>query len=190
MNKKCILIISMLVLLLITHAQGETVRVGFNYPQTGPLSAQGQAQLNAARIAVEEINEKGGILGRDVELITRDSQSQAPVSKKNALDLIEKENCEMIFGGASSAVAIAAGMVARSKGKLYFATVAASNSVTGKYGHKYMFRECYNSWMGAKALGTHLGKSELSGHKFLYYSGLYLGEVHRGIHSEIQPDHQ
>ena len=40
--------------------QGDVVRIGLNYPETGPYSVQGLAQLRAARMAVDEINAQGG----------------------------------------------------------------------------------------------------------------------------------
>ncbi|MCI5119971.1 MAG: branched-chain amino acid ABC transporter substrate-binding protein [Candidatus Electrothrix sp. AUS4] len=119
------------------------------------------------------INEQGGILGRKVELVMRDTQSQSEVSTNNVLELIDKENCEMIFGGSSSAVAIAGGKAAKSRGKLYFGTLTYSNTTTAEAGHKYMFRECYNAWMGAKALGKYLVDANLQGLKYFYITADY-----------------
>jgi len=155
------------------YGYAESVKIGLNYPQTGPYSVQGKAQLDAARLAVQEINSQGGILGRTVELVTRDSQSKSDVSTSNVLELIDKENCEMIFGGSSSAVAIAGGEAAKSRGKLYFGTLTYSNATTGEAGHKYMFRECYNAWMGAKALGKYLVDMKLQGIKYFYITADY-----------------
>jgi ABC-type branched-subunit amino acid transport system substrate-binding protein len=143
------------------------VKIGLNYPKTGPYSVQGEAQLRAAEMAVEEINQSGGILGRRVELAIRDSKSQAALAKKNVEDLIDNEGSEMIFGGSSSSVAIAGGKAAKSRGKLYFGTLTYSNATTGVQAHKYMFRECYNAWMGAKVLSEYL-KEHYSGKRYFY----------------------
>ncbi len=151
----------------------KTIKIGLNYPQTGPYSVQGQAQYNAATMAVEEINNNGGILNRKIQLILRDTQSNAGISKKNVLELIDQKRCEMIFGGSSSAVAIAGGKVAKSRGKLYFGTLTYSNTTTGTEGHKYMFRECYNAWMGARAISNYLMKEKLSSKKFFYITADY-----------------
>ncbi len=151
----------------------EVIKIGLNYPQTGPYSVQGQAQQNAAILAIEEINNKGGILGRQIELITRDTQSKPDISTKNVLELIDKERCEMIFGGSSSAVAIAGGKAAKSRGKLYFGTLTYSNTTTGTEGNKYLFRECYNAWMGAKGLATYLMNQKLTSKKFFFITADY-----------------
>ncbi len=166
-------VVGMLIFGVLGLGHAESVRIGLNYPQTGPYSIQGKAQLDAAHMALEEINEQGGILGRTIKLVTRDTQSKPDVSTKNVLELIDKENCEMIFGGSSSAVAIAGGKVAKSRGKLYFGTLTYSNSTTGTEGHKYMFRECYNAYMGAKALGKYLLDMKLQGIKYFYITADY-----------------
>ncbi|MDM8524680.1 substrate-binding protein [Desulfococcaceae bacterium HSG8] len=155
------------VLLFCTGADADTVNIGLNYPKTGPYSLQGAAQLSAAKMAVEEINGAGGILGKKVNLVIRDSESKPGVAEKNVEELIDRENCVMVFGGSSSGVAIAGGKVAKSKGKLYFGTLTYSNDTTGKDGHKYIFRECYNAWMGAKVLSDYLRK-HYSGKKYFY----------------------
>ncbi len=151
----------------------EVVKIGLNYPQTGPYSKMGEAQHNAAILAIEEINTTGGILNRKIQLVTRDSQSKPDISTKNVLELIDKEKCDMIFGGSSSAVAIAGGKVAKSRGKLYFGTLTYSNTTTGTEGHKYMFRECYNAWMAAKGLSSYLMNEKLSSKKFFYITANY-----------------
>lgn len=173
MQKILFLSVGILLVMISVPLHAAPVKIGLNYPQTGPYSVQGMAQFNAAQIAVDEINEQGGILGRKVELVSRDSQSKPDVSTKNVLELIDKENCEMVFGGSSSAVAIAGGKAAKSKEKLYFGTLTYSNTTTGKEGHKYMFRECYNAWMGAKAVGTYLRETGMYGGKYFYITADY-----------------
>lgn len=164
-GKAFVLILTLLA--FATGANAAVVKIGLNYPKTGPYSVQGLAQLKAAEIAVEEINQAGGILGRNVELVIRDSKSQADLAKKNVEDLIDNKGCEMIFGGSASSVAIAGGKAAKSRGKLYFGTLTYSNATTGVQGHKYMFRECYNAWMGAKVLSEYL-KEHYSGKRYFY----------------------
>ncbi len=172
-SKVLLFLVSTVILGMTGYGYAESVKIGLNYPQTGPYSIQGKAQLDAARLAVQEINDQGGILGRTVELVIRDTQSKPDVSTNNVLELIDKENCEMIFGGSSSAVAIAGGEAAKSRGKLYFGTLTYSNTTTGEAGHKYMFRECYNAWMGAKTLGKYLMDMKLQGIKYFYITADY-----------------
>jgi branched-chain amino acid transport system substrate-binding protein len=148
------------------------VRLGLNCPSTGPYSVQGLDQIRAAKLAVEEINADGGILGRKIKLFTRNSQSKVDVSKENIAELIDKEGVQMVFGGSSSAVAIASGKVCRDRGKLFFGTLTYSNATTGKKGQKYLFRECNNAWMAAKAIADYL-KKKFSNKKYFYITADY-----------------
>ncbi len=147
----------------------DTVRIGMNYPETGPYSVQGADQLRAATLAVEEVNASGGILGKPVELIIRDSMSQVDVTYKNVHDLIDNQNVSMVFGGASSAVAIAASDVCRKKRIIFFGTLTYSTDTTGAEGSRYTFRECYDSLMGAKALATFLNEKQPASIKKYFY---------------------
>lgn len=171
--KRTLIPIVLLSLVFSQNGLAKVINIGLNYPQTGPYSDMGKAQHNAAILAIEEINNNGGILGNEIHLVTRDTQSKPDISTNNVLELIDKEKCEMIFGGSSSAVAIAGGKAAKSRGKLYFGTLTYSNATTGVEGHKYMFRECYNAWMGAKAISTYLMEEKLSSKKFFYITADY-----------------
>ncbi|HEX7218849.1 MAG TPA: amino acid ABC transporter substrate-binding protein [Burkholderiales bacterium] len=59
----------------LSFAQGGPVKVGMSMPQTGSLGAGGQAALLALRMWVEDVNKKGGLLNRQVELIAYDDQT-------------------------------------------------------------------------------------------------------------------
>ncbi|MBX2807240.1 MAG: substrate-binding protein [Cellvibrionaceae bacterium] len=153
-------------------AQADEVVIGFNYPETGAYSVQGLAQKRAADLAVEEINAAGGILGKQIKIVARDSKSNAKLAVSNVVDLIENENAQMIFGGSSSAVAIAGGKAAKERDRLYFGTLTYSNATTGKDGHSHMFRESNNAWMAAKTLSSYL-KKEYGGKKYFYITADY-----------------
>jgi branched-chain amino acid transport system substrate-binding protein len=167
-----ILIMFGIVALFAVTANAGVVKIGLNYPETGPYSVQGLDQFRAASLAIEEINAQGGILGKQVELVTSDSKSKPDLTKQNVANLIDQQGVEMVFGGSSSAVAIAAGEVCQSKNTLFFGTLTYSNSTTDKNAHRYTFRECYNAWMAAKAIGDYL-KTNFTGKKYLYITADY-----------------
>jgi branched-chain amino acid transport system substrate-binding protein len=56
----------------------DTLKIGVVSPQTGPVAEPGRIQLNSLRIAADQVNDAGGILGRKVELIVEDDQSSNP----------------------------------------------------------------------------------------------------------------
>ena len=149
-----------------------SINIGLNYPKTGPYSVQGLAQLRAAKMAVSEINNSGGIMGKQIKLITRDSESRPAKTRKNVLELIKDYQVKMIFGGSSSAVAIAASEICQQEKVLFFGTLTYSTATTGIHAHRHTFRECYNSWMGAKAIGAYL-KKHFNNKRYLYITADY-----------------
>ena len=150
----------------------ETVKLGLNYPKSGPYEAQGADQLRAAQLAVEEVNAAGGILGRRVELVVRDSQSSVPVSRVNVLEMILKDQVKMVFGGAASSVAVEAGRICEDKGVPFFGTLTYATTTTCEEGHRHTFRECYDSWAAAKVLAGYM-KEHYAGKKFVYVTAKY-----------------
>lgn len=159
-------------LTLLNSASADTVKIGMNYPQTGPYAAVGADQMRATELAVEEINAAGGILGKQIEILARDSQSKQDVTIENVTEMIENNQVKMVFGGASSGVAIAAAGVCQEKGVPFFGTLTYSTATTGAKGHRHTFRECYDSRMAAKALSAYLQKS-YPNRKFFYITANY-----------------
>ena len=166
------LLLALCVVTFAAQASGDTVKVGLNYPKTGPYEAMGLDQLRAAQRAVEEINAAGGVLGNQVEIVWRDSESKAPVTTANVTDLIDNEGVKMVFGGSSSGVAGAAGEVCQAKGVPFFGTLTYSTATTGAKGHRNTFRECYDAWMGAKVLSSYLNEN-FAGKKYFYITADY-----------------
>lgn len=149
----------------------EPITLGLNYPRTGPYKEEGLAQMRGALLAIDELNAQGGVLGRPLRLSSRDSASRPEKAVKN-VDKLADEGAAMLFGGASSAVAIAAGKRARERGLLYFGTLTYSNDTTGKDGQRYLFRECNSAWMSARVLGQYLAKT-LPGKGYFYVTADY-----------------
>ena len=148
------------------------VKIGLNYPETGPYAKQGLDQKRAAEIAVEEINASGGILGKKVQLVLRDTKSNAKIAKGNAAELYDVDEVPMILGGSSSAVAIATGEVALQKDRLFFATLSYSTETTGEYGHRHIFRECFDAYFAGKVMANYLNKN-FKGRKYFYITANY-----------------
>lgn len=153
-------------------ADAGVVKIGLNYPETGPYAKQGLDQKRAAEIAVDEINSSGGILGKKIQLVMRDTKSNAKVAKGNAEELYDREGVPMILGGSSSAVAIATGEVAMQKDKLFFATLSYSTETTGEYGHRHIFRECFDTYAAGKVMADYLNKN-FKNRKYFYITANY-----------------
>lgn len=154
-----------------TASAVDPITLGLNYPRTGSYKEEGLAQMRGALLAIDELNAKGGVLGRPLHMISRDTASRPEKAVNNVNRLID-DGAAMLFGGASSAVAIAASKRAKERGILYFGTLTYSNDTTGKNGHRYMFRECNNAWMSARVLGEYLTKT-LPNKRYFYITSDY-----------------
>lgn len=151
----------------------DVVKIGLDYPETGPYAKQGLDEKRAADLAAEEINAAGGIMGKKIQLVYRDSKSNPKVAKENATELFDKEGVPMVFGGSSSAVAIAHEKVAFAKNKLTFGTLTYATATTGEEGNRHMFRACYDSYMAAHVLADYMNKN-LAGKKYFYITSDYI----------------
>ncbi len=78
-------------------AQGAPVKIGMSMPQTGGLGAGGQAALLALRMWVEDVNAKGGLLGRKVELIAYDDQSNGANTPGIYTKLIDVDKVDLLI---------------------------------------------------------------------------------------------
>jgi ABC-type branched-subunit amino acid transport system substrate-binding protein len=148
-----------------------SILLGMNYPLTGPYSVEGLDQIRAARLAVDEINAAGGIMGRRAVLVPRDSASDTLRTKLNVRELIEA-GCSMVFGGASSAVAIAAAEVCHKYQTPFFGTLTYSTETTLERGHRVVFRECNDSWMSAQVMAGWLNQN-FANRRFVYVTADY-----------------
>ena len=168
------IVIGLFLLLLasMAFASQDTIKIALNYPETGPYRKEGKDQWKAAYLAKNEINAAGGILNKQVELVTYDTKSSAALAAKNAAQAIDNEGVKMVFGGSSSAVAVAVSKVCQEKETLFFGTLTYSTTVTGSEGRRHTFRECYDSWMAAKAMSSYL-KKNFSGQKYFYITADY-----------------
>lgn len=77
--------------------------VGLLHSRTGPLALNEKAMLDAEVMAIEEINEAGGLLGRRVKYIIADGESDPRIFGREARRLIEAEKVDVIFGAMTSA---------------------------------------------------------------------------------------
>jgi ABC-type branched-subunit amino acid transport system substrate-binding protein len=82
--------------------EDSTIKVGMIAEQTGPLSFMGIANANVARMAVDEINAGGGLLGRTVELCLEDGETTDSVAEARAAKLVQEDQVDVIFGGIFS----------------------------------------------------------------------------------------
>src|SRR5215467_11618104 len=92
-----LLIAGLLALPLAAEAQ-KPIKVGMPMPLSGPPALFGDPASKGAQMFVDEINAKGGVLGRKLELVVRDSKADANEAVRVARELILKENVDFLVG--------------------------------------------------------------------------------------------
>ena len=109
-----------------------------------------------ARLALKEVNAKGGILGRQVELLVEDSAANVSQSVQKTNKLIDENHVDFLMGGVSSAVALANSQAAHLKRTLYMVTGGRTDPVTGSQCRWNTFRICSTTYMLAAAIAKTL----------------------------------
>jgi len=150
----------------------ESVRIGFDDTLTGTYAALGKNTLIGSQLAVEQINARGGILGRQVELLVEDSTSgDAATAVQKASKLIERDRASFILGNVNSALSLAMAQVTSDKGVVHIVPGGHTDAVTGTACHWNVFRVCNTTQMEANAVAGQLIKN--AGKKWYYITPDY-----------------
>jgi branched-chain amino acid transport system substrate-binding protein len=142
----------------IISARGEqTVKLGLDNPLTGTYAATGKNELNGCELAIEQINAKGGILGRRAELLIEDSSSgDAGTAVQKARKLIDRDKVNFLLGNVNSALSLAMAQVSNEKGVLHIVPGGHTDAVTGATCHWNVFRVCNTTRMLTNAIAKSL----------------------------------
>jgi branched-chain amino acid transport system substrate-binding protein len=119
------------------RAQGP-IRVGASISLTGSYAALGQNQHRGYQLCVKHVNEKGGVLGRKLEFVIYDDQSQPATGVRLYEKLITQDKVDLVLGPYSSAITEAVANV-NEKYKMPMVAPMASTTSIFKKGRKYVF---------------------------------------------------
>ena len=86
----------------LSGAGEDTIKVGVIADQTGPLSFVGLANANVARMVIGDINARGGLLGRHLELVLEDGATDDAVAAAKGEKLVQTDRVAVVFGGIFS----------------------------------------------------------------------------------------
>src|SRR5262245_4905021 len=89
------------------------IKVGYPVILSGPGALIGEPSLKGAQMFVDEVNAKGGVLGRKIELMVRDTKGNADEAVRVARDLILRENADFLVGTLTSAEGPAVSPIAK-----------------------------------------------------------------------------
>src|SRR5271154_6945122 len=124
----------------------DTIKIGFPIPLSGPTAVYGEPVLKGAEMAAAEINAKGGVLGRQLEILPRDSKANADEAVRLARELIIKDNVDFLVGTLTSAEAPAVSTIAKENKIVFMAPTSKTVQLTSPANlHPYIFRLASNT---------------------------------------------
>jgi branched-chain amino acid transport system substrate-binding protein len=139
-------------------AAPKAIKIGIIDAYTGGAAPMCLDNLNGFKMAIEEVNAKGGVLGRKIEYVTRDDKFKPDVSLAMAKELVMKEKVDILVGTISSAAALAVSDFAKKEKVPFLVTGAKSEKISGEKGHRYVFQMDENTSMPGKAMAQVLAK--------------------------------
>jgi branched-chain amino acid transport system substrate-binding protein len=143
---------------IVTALGEEPVKIGMVNPLTGVLSALAQSEVDGARYAEAELNKKGGILGRPVELLIEDSANDVGTGVQKTRKLIDRDQVDVILGDVNSGIAAAMGQVTNEKKVFHIVPGGHTDTITGTDCHWNVFRVCNDTTMDTSAITPELVK--------------------------------
>ena len=147
-------------------AAKEPIKFGAIYDFAGGCHMYSESAITGIKLAVNEINAKGGILGRKLEYIVRDTEGKTDVGQRETMDLILREKVNFIMGPCSSGVGLAM-QVKHSESKVIrIAGIANTEAQTVDKFTPYIFQVVPNTYMEATANTRYLNKKFPKAKKF------------------------
>ncbi len=120
-------------------ASDKPIKIGLTHDASGQFANSGQAEKRGTIMAIEEANAAGGVLGRKVEYVWMDTETNPQTGTRVAERMITRENVHFMAGAIQSGTANAISQVAQKYGCIYFNTNSSSPTESGKNCHRVKF---------------------------------------------------
>lgn len=140
-----------------SHA-ARTLKIGIVDCYSGPASTYTNDVRDAFKLEAAKINADGGIFGRKVEVLTRDSKFKVDIGLAAAKELVYRENVDILMGTINSALSLAISDMCKKEKVPFFVTFAKSAKITGAKGHRYVFSVTENTALAGKAAAVGLAQ--------------------------------
>jgi branched-chain amino acid transport system substrate-binding protein len=155
--KKTLWIWMLVLLFAVPSFAADTIKIGGMLPLSGRASDLGVTCKQGAELAVKEINAKGGVIGKKLELLMADDKSvQEAVSL--AKRYIQKDGVNFLFGVVSSAGGLAVAEVAKQEKVIFMDTVSSTDTLTKEKWNRYTFRSGTCNSQEANSLALYSAK--------------------------------
>lgn len=149
----CLLVVGLVLGLAITATAAETIKIGALMALTGALGPYGPSIVNGAQMAVDEINAAGGVLGKQLELVIRDTATSPDVGRDAASKLVEIDRVPAIVGALSSGVTLASSSVTIPAEVVLISPASTAPSIPALEDNDYVFRTVVSDEVQGVVLG-------------------------------------
>jgi branched-chain amino acid transport system substrate-binding protein len=128
----------------VARAEAKSIKIGMPTILSGRVAQLGTSSRNAVMMEVEKVNAAGGLAGRQIEMVIRDSKGQPQEAARVARELVNTDGCEILIDAEASSGAFAVHEVARDLGVLCLHTNSETSSLTAdpKLRLPHVFRAC------------------------------------------------
>ncbi|WP_061593568.1 ABC transporter substrate-binding protein [Streptococcus gordonii] len=146
---------------------GKTLKIGFNFEETGDVASYGTAEQKGAKLAVDEINKAGGVDGKQIEVTDKDNKSELSEASTVSTNLVTQAKVNAIVGPATSG-GTGAAITNAAKASVPLITPSGTQDDLTK-GQDYLFRATFIDSFQGKILSKYVTDNLKAKKVVLYY---------------------
>jgi branched-chain amino acid transport system substrate-binding protein len=164
----------------------DPLRIGFPLPLTGTFAAIAADMQRGAQLAMDELNAKGGVMGRKVDVMFRDDELKPAVGAQRTKELIENQKVDFVVGGLAAHVQMAINEQTKAANKLYI-SVSQSDEISAKPDTSPLtFHEALNPTITSRAVAA-FGIKELGKKWWIVYADYAFGKQNTAVFTAAAP---
>jgi branched-chain amino acid transport system substrate-binding protein len=152
-------------------AGADTLKIGVIDDFTGVYATPARDQSRGFQMVADEWNKKGGLLGRQIQLVSEDTNNNPGIAVEKARKLINEDKVVALIGTVNSAVSVAVTNVAFELSTPFIDAGGHTDAINGSSCHWTTYRTCHSTWMETHATGLSIAK--LYGKKWYYIAPDY-----------------
>ena len=165
---------------------GKTLKIGFNFEETGDVASYGTAEQKAAKLAVDEINKAGGVDGKQIEVTDKDNKSELSEASTVSTNLVTQAKVNAIIGPATSG-GTGAAITNAAKAAVPLVTPSGTQDDLTK-GQDYLFRATFIDSFQGKILSKYVTDNLKAKKVVLYYDNS--SDYAKGIAKAFQEEYK
>ena len=165
---------------------GKTLKIGFNFEETGDVASYGTAEQKGAKLAVDEINKAGGVDGKQIEVTDKDNKSELSEASTVSTNLVTQAKVNAIIGPATSG-GTGAAITNAAKASVPLITPSGTQDDLTK-GQDYLFRTTFIDSFQGKILSKYVTDNLKAKKVVLYYDNS--SDYAKGIAKAFQEEYK